>query len=263
MTRNKNLRLDSRWIAVASFIAILGGCSGDDGDPGGSSPPANPGTGGTGLASGAGGDSGTNGASATGGSGGSSATGGVGGSSGSTAGMGATSGGSGPVGDVPCSGCAGDVCSTNSECLDGFVCNRIDPQTAWCTNCTALDCSSHCTADVNCGEGGRCLDGYCYHACSADADCPPGHTCHGSTFCAPANLPKLDQDCATDAAFFCEPSLNEERTCVYTGADPIRDPGTSWCSRECSTDNDCADLWILGCCRALESGSFCLRREYC
>jgi len=166
-------------------------------------------------------------------------------------------------GDLPCDGCSGDPCETNDDCLTGLTCNRINSSTAWCTNCTVLECESACTADINCGEGGACLGGICYHACASAADCPSGYTCYEGAACIPDDLPGLDEECAESSSFFCQPDPDEERTCVYTGSDPISDPGENWCTRVCATDNDCLDVFTLGCCQPAGDTMVCFRRDFC
>ncbi len=178
---------------------------------------------------------------------------------------------SGPDGNLPCEGCAGDVCGSNDECLDGFLCARLNDEVAWCSNCNAVfSCESTCTADVNCGVDGVCHEGLCWHGCASDDDCPDGHECKdddGQRFCAPADLPALDEECVTSAAGWCEAFVEGEGTCVYTGTDFQSDPGENWCTKACTSNTDCTDVWPLGCCSAdgvfgEGGGNYCLRPEW-
>lgn len=206
---------------------------------------------------------GTGGGSGTGGGGtGGGATGGVGGS-GAVSGSGGSSGG-----NVPCSGCAGDPCQQNTDCVSGFVCARLNSTTAWCTNCNALgSCASACTADVNCGTDGVCdQNGKCWHGCTTSADCPAGYECGsagGKSFCAPSNLPALDQECINASAGWCTSYIQGIGVCVYTGSS-VQNPGENWCTKYCTTNTDCTDVWPLGCCKPLQNGfSACFRPSYC
>ena len=174
-------------------------------------------------------------------------------------------------GNLPCDGCAGDICEQNSDCLGGFLCSRVDGDTAWCTNCNALGtaCNSFCSDDVNCGVDGICHSERCWHACSSVADCPDGHDCfdvNGVMFCAPSDLPQLDEECIMSAAGWCESFVEGNGACIYTGTDPQTDPGENWCSKRCNADADCTDMWPLGCCSdpsVFESGDqYCLRPSF-
>jgi len=172
-------------------------------------------------------------------------------------------------GNLPCDGCAGDPCGENADCLSGFFCARIDANTAWCTNCTALgDCNQLCQADVNCGEAGVCHGERCWHGCSSGDDCPDGYECvnnGGSMFCAPSGLPELDDECIDSVAGWCESFVNGNGTCVFIGEDP-QSASESWCSKTCTQDTDCTDVWPLGCCSdpsVFSNGNqYCLRPDY-
>jgi len=170
-------------------------------------------------------------------------------------------------GNLPCDGCAGDTCATNGDCFGGLICVRLNTTVAFCTNCPPVvgDCgpAGFCTADVNCGEGGVCLDYLCYHGCASASDCPAGYECYGNMACIPDSLPGLDQECAMATTGWCEPSLTESRTCLYYGTDFVTDPGENYCTRVCTDDSDCQDTWPLGCCTLMGSVSVCERRAHC
>lgn len=179
-----------------------------------------------------------------------------------------TSGTCEAAGNLPCTGCAGYPCSTTSDCTGGLICVRVNSTYAFCSNCNlaTYDCGAAgwCSADVNCGEGGVCMDSTCYHGCASAADCPSGYECLGGTICIPSVLPGLDEECAMSASFWCRPSLTEDRYCFYYGTDPVSDPGENFCTRSCTTDSDCQDVWTLGCCVPTSGGiSVCTRRTHC
>ncbi len=182
-----------------------------------------------------------------------------------------SSGGNGGAGNLPCPGCAGDPCEAHGDCLDGFICTRVDDDTAFCTNCTASafdprapdECVSECNADLQCWQGGVCDGGLCLHGCGNDSDCPSGHTCRSSGTCVPAGLPELGEPCVAEEAYLCALDGPSDYGCIfgYEG-DQLAE---TWCSKPCTEDLDCTDVWVSGCCATLppDGSPWCVPFEYC
>jgi hypothetical protein len=177
--------------------------------------------------------------------------------------------GGGGVGLLPCDGCAGDPCEVHEDCLDGFLCTRVDASTAFCTNCTASafdpvvpdECISECTADIHCWEGGVCQDGVCLHGCASEADCPSGHTCRSSGACVPAGLPGLGEECVAEEAYLCALDGPTAYACIgqFEDGEAIE----AWCSKPCDEDVECTDVWVSGCCGTIQDGStWCVPYAY-
>jgi hypothetical protein len=116
------------------------------------------------------------------------------------------------------------LCSSNTDCMTGTVCDTISSATYCAFDDTGLPCSSA----SNCNFG--CLGTYCTVACNTGADCPNGYGCTGVGNPAVRVCVQAEAICSTTDTSACLGSL-------FCDVTPQMVVGG--CTTACTTASDC------------------------
>ena len=123
----------------------------------------------------------------------------------------------------------GGICSKDEDCIDG-----------WCnTSYSGGYCSTKCTSDDGCPEGGKCFDDSLSNTKMCWKTCETYWDCRGDQFCAELCIPDCQFD-TCNTGYECDGLTGQ---CIKIGSVPC-EPVDEVCNGE---DDDCDKIVDEGC----------------
>ena len=142
-------------------------------------------------------------------------------------------------------------CMSDGDCPAGTLCD------------TDGACRTGCDDDLDCGDRGACVGGFCEAllACDDGGGCPGGSSCDCHGVCVPVDTNACRGDLQCPPADYCDPCLGhcapKVEPCGRCGDDgacargsdvcrPVGQRGATYCVRTCTTDADDVTCQRLG-----------------